>query len=509
MALRYTDSKGLADSALVCYTIVANRYYERKLDRDELYLCVNAMANLGYLYCSQYFDYQKSYSYLQQSLDIAKQQHFNRLLSYIYLNMAVLSATYEDLRGHESYSQETLRYLDMAYRTATDTKEWRAALYCLNDILDIKFNERADLQTDIKRLAQLKAAVKEPLYPYIRLMCRGMEAYANKDYRQADSCFLQMYRTPGSSEKGNQDILRLKAMRYRAAILYACGHDAEATALLHDIIQAAETGNLPHIKVWIYKIMYEKQTQAGQTAQADRYQLKYYQAKEQLSLSGHIEDIGQMRFLYQLKQVNDKVKDLSRQRQQQRTLFTACIVVALTVIIALIISLRYYRRQKNFIQNLYDKNMALLDLHHHPTPADNLPTENESDDTGKYATSSLNDQSKEELLQRIDSVINDTAAICSPDFSVKWLCDKIGSNTTYVSQVINEKYGMNFKSLVNERRIAEACRRLGDPQHYGHYTIEAIATSVGFKSRTNFASVFKRSTGLSASEFQKAAMRKS
>lgn len=38
---------------------------------------------------------------------------------------------------------------------------------------------------------------------------------------------------------------------------------------------------------------------------------------------------------------------------------------------------------------------------------------------------------------------------------------------------------------------------------YSNVTIQAIANDVGFKSRTNFASVFKKQTGLSPNEYQK------
>ena len=55
----------------------------------------------------------------------------------------------------------------------------------------------------------------------------------------------------------------------------------------------------------------------------------------------------------------------------------------------------------------------------------------------------------------------------------------------------------------------EACRRLSDPDNYGQFTIEAVSSSVGFKSRANFAVVFKKITGLTPTEFQHTAHRES
>ena len=65
---------------------------------------------------------------------------------------------------------------------------------------------------------------------------------------------------------------------------------------------------------------------------------------------------------------------------------------------------------------------------------------------------------------------------------------------------INQEYGSNFNSLLNEYRIKEACRRLGGN---ANMTIEGIAESVGFKSRTSFGALFKSITGLSPSAYQK------
>lgn len=500
-AQTYTSLENMTDSAVVCYTIVANRYYERSQDEKEQILSVNAMANLGYLYCCHYFDYQKAYGYLRQALDIAEKNKLRKPLSYIYLNLAVLYATYEELTGHDSYSSEILRYLHKSLNTSISAGETRAALYCLNDIVDIKFNDKKPIDSELRSFRKLKVTAKAdiPLYKYTQLMLQGISAYANKDYAKALSCFEKMETCIGAQEKGNADMLRFKAMRYRSSVLFAMGKNTEAVSLLDSVAAEAERTDMLHVKVWIYKILYNHYSQDGEKRMADELQLKYFKAKEALSQSGHIEDISKMRFLYELKTVNDRVKELARERRQQSVMFMAGLAVALIVIVGLLLLLRYYRRQKNYIQRLYDKNMAILQLK--DSEAADVPTE-------KYAASGLDDQSKEKLKQDIAKVLADTSVICSPDFTIKQLCDMIGSNTTYVSQVVNEKYGMNFKTLLNERRIVEACRRLDDVENYGSLTIEAIATSVGFKSRTNFALVFKRYTGLSASEFQRAARHK-
>lgn len=49
----------------------------------------------------------------------------------------------------------------------------------------------------------------------------------------------------------------------------------------------------------------------------------------------------------------------------------------------------------------------------------------------------------------------------------------------------------------------EAMRRFDDAERYGNYSIEGVAESVGFRSRSTFSTWFKRFTGLGAAEYRR------
>ncbi len=95
------------------------------------------------------------------------------------------------------------------------------------------------------------------------------------------------------------------------------------------------------------------------------------------------------------------------------------------------------------------------------------------------------------------------------NFSVDRLAEKIGVSQKRVSRALNIVFGKNFPTYLGEIRVREACRRLTDLEHYGHLTLEGIARGCGFKSRTNFIAVFKKSTGLNPSDYRKIALSKS
>jgi AraC-like DNA-binding protein len=79
---------------------------------------------------------------------------------------------------------------------------------------------------------------------------------------------------------------------------------------------------------------------------------------------------------------------------------------------------------------------------------------------------------------------------------------KTGIPRHHITEVLNEKYGRNFFSFVNEYRIREALSRMNDPK-YQHYTLLAIAYDAGFNSKSTFNSFFKAYTGKTPSAYRK------
>ena len=200
--------------------------------------------------------------------------------------------------------------------------------------------------------------------------------------------------------------------------------------------------------------------------------------------------IAEMNYIYQLKK-EEKRSQVMQQRQflQQMMLLAAFIVLAIILFFVILLWLKNRQlRQRN--RSLYEKNHQLMRIE---------AAEQKLRKT--YSKSSLNDEQRETLTDLIQEVLDNPDVICQQDFTLNQLAKLINSNTTYVSQVINEKYGMSFSSLLGSYRIRLACQWMDDPKRSDNITIEAIATGTGFKSRTAFINAFKRETGLKPSEY--------
>ena len=113
------------------------------------------------------------------------------------------------------------------------------------------------------------------------------------------------------------------------------------------------------------------------------------------------------------------------------------------------------------------------------------------------------EEQRKAILACIMHTMEQTEDFCDSNFTIERLAEKAGTNTRYASQVINQVFGKNFRTLLNEYRIKEAMRRLMDDDTYGKLTIKAISESVGYKSQANFITVFTRITGIKPSMYQK------
>jgi AraC-like DNA-binding protein len=106
------------------------------------------------------------------------------------------------------------------------------------------------------------------------------------------------------------------------------------------------------------------------------------------------------------------------------------------------------------------------------------------------------------LINAFEKLMMSNKTFCTADLTQDKVAKKLGTNRTYLSKAINDHYNMSYSRWLNEVRISESKKMLVD-EKYDHYSIEGIATSVGFSSLSTFNSNFKSITGLTPSYFRK------
>ena len=87
------------------------------------------------------------------------------------------------------------------------------------------------------------------------------------------------------------------------------------------------------------------------------------------------------------------------------------------------------------------------------------------------------------------------------DYSAQDLANEIGTNTRYISAVVNVRFHMNFTSFVNSYRINDAKSILVD-KRYQNLNIEEVSDMVGFSNRQSFYAAFYRFTGITPRQWR-------
>lgn len=128
--------------------------------------------------------------------------------------------------------------------------------------------------------------------------------------------------------------------------------------------------------------------------------------------------------------------------------------------------------------------------------------ENQEDIDKKDEDNSLKKKLFDTLKQEIALKMEQDKVYRDQDLTIYKLSKLLGSNSKYVSIVINTFFEKTFVNFINEYRINEAKENLLD-EKYKNYTIEAHGNKVGFKSKSSFNLAFKKHVGVTPSEFIK------
>lgn len=119
----------------------------------------------------------------------------------------------------------------------------------------------------------------------------------------------------------------------------------------------------------------------------------------------------------------------------------------------------------------------------------------------KYQKSNLNEPKKNDILQKLETLMIRDCYYRNNLASLSDMADRVGETQHRVSQVINEKTGLNFYSWLAKYRIEEAKKILSGPDSM-KLKIEEMAEMVGYNSKASFNKVFKTITGQTPSEYR-------
>lgn len=291
----------------------------------------------------------------------------------------------------------------------------------------------------------------------------------------------------------------------------------EALAAALDVERKAmkETADIKEQARFLISELYAK---TGEADSSLYWRKRQMQLRDSLFRNQQYNRIRDLNVTYEMQNADAK---LQRSESKRRTVMVALAITTVATVVILALALAVIRRNRRLDRrnhDLYRRNSEIMLMNEAERKMraeygrriaecereiERLSVKDAPQAERRPQADGMDDAAKQSLLEKISVVMDDVGEISKNEFSVDRLSKLVGSNSHYVSQVINETYGKNFSSVLGEARVRQACKRLGDTAAYGNLTIEAIAGELGFKSRSNFVTVFKKVTGLTPSEYKK------
>jgi PAS domain S-box-containing protein len=118
----------------------------------------------------------------------------------------------------------------------------------------------------------------------------------------------------------------------------------------------------------------------------------------------------------------------------------------------------------------------------------------------KYRSSSLKGVEEVKLFAQLRTLMEKDQYFLDSNLTLKTVADLLGTNTKYLSQVVNNQGGCNFQQFVNSYRVNQVKEKI-ESNDYQNLTLFGIALQCGFKNKSTFYKVFKEALGITPREF--------
>lgn len=107
----------------------------------------------------------------------------------------------------------------------------------------------------------------------------------------------------------------------------------------------------------------------------------------------------------------------------------------------------------------------------------------------------INDDIELKIIEGLDK-IEKTKYFLDKNFNLHNAAKKINTNTTYLSNFINNYKKMSFNDYTNTLRVDYIVKILIEDKKIRNYTTQALAEMLGYKNGASFSRIFKEKTGV-------------
>ena len=442
--------------------------------------------NFGY-YLIYTGEYIKASEYFLNGIEIAEKIGDIELKNNIINGLALLNLRTKSYKKSIALYKQLIEY---AKQTKNDNDRFK---FTLN--LAMAFGEEGNFDEAEKYLIEIyNCNPKNKFYKAVAANTLSFIYNHSKHYNKA----LKYGKEAVHFSKIFTDVrFRIESMTNYSNALKGLGKNIQAGRIMKNIYLLArknkfiikmnnEIGNLA--------LNYEA---LGDYKSAYKYYKDFAERRDSLLNESTTAKINELQIKYETEKKDREIQKKNALLKHKNLILTLTVSGVILFIIISIFIFVLYRMKNAAYKELVKKNLELIKFEKKPLGEKRKKI---ISDKSKYFSSSLSNDKKNELNEKLTEAINEEKVFLQSDISLGKLSQKLEVNSKYLSQVVHEFYDASFSDFINQLRIKEAARLLSD-KSYRHISMEGISEMVGFHTKSSFNTYFKKFIGVTPSFF--------
>ena len=244
--------------------------------------------------------------------------------------------------------------------------------------------------------------------------------------------------------------------------------------MLQRALLISQHANRPSKSYLVYRSLAEIYEKSGNYRQALDCYKHYHEEADSLFSMKKEREVSDMKIKYERERYENGLREHEMEELRWKHKFTAILICT--------VNKRNIQMLKRFQGQLDDRQQK----HKHGRAVGE--------------TNSQEDKMRD-LFERLQRLMQEQKLYRDPGLTREGVAERLQTNRTYLTEVIQRYTGLSFVHYVNSYRIEEAAAILSDPSV--DTPIKAVASGLGFTSISTFYRLFQAIKGTSPSQYRK------
>ena len=282
--------------------------------------------------------------------------------------------------------------------------------------------------------------------------------------------------------------------------------EGKADSALHYVYKAiSKYSSADYLNNYVndYRILTQSYIIKNKRDSALKYFKLFIQFKDSIALKNESMNRAKLKVIYKTNQLLSNIDKQKYKIKEYHIKVIALSIIVLLLILIFLIFFIFHKRLQASYRNIVKESVKSIEYEkENKYLQDKIKSLKGTLKENKTTKTKNIVKNSDEIFLKIEELFRKEKLYTNPNLDLNMLAERLQTNRTYVSNIINMKTGYSFVAYVNRYRVEEAKRLLVDVKSK-KLTLEAIGKAAGFNSTSTFNRVFKTETGVTPSFFMK------